>query len=107
MITVQILSLSSGAHAAADVGSLGILQFLKVPRLEVVHLGGAAEGLSEGQKDLADHACVFEQLRTFALSPARSALLLQEADGYLARHIACIAANRSAAQVQDDSRAAF
>jgi Domain of unknown function (DUF5753)/Helix-turn-helix domain len=77
VITVQILPFSSGAHAAVGVGSLAILQFLNTPGLGVVHLGGAGGGVClEGQEDLAVHARVFEQLRAFALSPARSALLL-------------------------------
>ena len=75
---MQILPFSSGAHAAAGVGSLAILQFLEAPGLGVVHLGGAGGGVClEGQEDLAVHARVFEQLRAFALSPARSALLLR------------------------------
>ena len=78
VITVQILPFSSGAHAAAGVGSLAVLQFLRVPGLGVVHLGGAGGGVClEGQEDLAVHARAFEQLRAFALSPARSALLLR------------------------------
>ena len=78
VITVQILPFSSGAHAAVDVGSLAILQFLEAPGLGVVHLGGAGGGVClESQEDLAAHARVFEQLRAFALSPVRSALLLR------------------------------
>ena len=78
VITVQILPFSSGAHAAVGVGSLAILQFLDTPGLGVVHLGGAGGGVClESQEDLAVHARVFEQLRAFALSPARSALLLR------------------------------
>ena len=78
VITVQILPFSSGAHAAAGVGSLAILQFLQVPGLGVVHLGGADGGVClESQEDLAAHARVFEQLRAFALSPAQSARLLR------------------------------
>jgi transcriptional regulator with XRE-family HTH domain len=78
VITVQILPFSSGAHAAASVGSLAILQFLEAPGLGVVHLGGAGGGVClESQEDLAVHARVFEQLRAFALSPAQSARLLR------------------------------
>ena len=78
VITVQILPFSSGAHAAADIGSLTILQFLEAPGLGVVHLGGAGGGVClESQEDLAVHARVFEQLRAFALSPAQSAMLLR------------------------------
>ena len=78
MITVQILPFSSGAHAAADVGSLTMLQFVEAPGLGVVHLGGAGGGVClESQEDLAVHARVFEQLRAFALSPAQSARLLR------------------------------
>ena len=77
-VTVQILPFSSGAHAAAGVGSLAILSFDQVPGLGVVHLGGASGGVClESQGDLAVHARVFEQLRAFALSPAQSALLLR------------------------------
>ena len=76
VITVQILPFSSGAHAGVGVGSLAILQFLEVPRLGVVHPGGLGGGVClERQEDLVVHACVFEQLRAFALSPAQSARL--------------------------------
>jgi transcriptional regulator with XRE-family HTH domain len=78
VITVQILPFSSGAHAAAGVGSLAILQFPEAPGLGVVHLGGAGGGVClESQEDLSVHARAFEQLRAFALSPAQSALLLR------------------------------
>ena len=78
VISLQILPFSSGAHAGVGVGSLAILQFLEVPGLGVVHLGGAGGGVClEGQEDLAVHARVFEQLRGFALSPVQSALLLR------------------------------
>lgn len=78
VITVQILPFSSGAHAASGVGSLAILQFPEAPSLGVVHLGSAAGGFCLGsQQDLAVHVRVFEQLRSFALSPAQSALLLR------------------------------
>jgi transcriptional regulator with XRE-family HTH domain len=77
-VTVQILPFSSGAHAAAGVGSLAMLQFDEVPGLGIVHLGGASGGVClESQADLAVHARVFEQLRAYALSPAQSALLLR------------------------------
>ena len=78
-VTVQVLPFSSGAHAAAGVGSLAMLRLRpEVPGLGVVHLGGAGGGVClESQEDLAVHARVFEQLQTFALSPAQSALLLR------------------------------
>jgi transcriptional regulator with XRE-family HTH domain len=76
-ITVQILPFSSGAHAGAGVGSLAILQFPDAPGLEVVHLGGAIGGVClDSQADLATYARLFEQLRVYALTPARSGLLL-------------------------------
>lgn len=76
-VTVQILPFSSGAHAAAGVGSLAILQFAEAPGLGLVHVGGATGGVClESPADLAVHARVFEQLRAFALSPAESALHL-------------------------------
>jgi transcriptional regulator with XRE-family HTH domain len=82
VITVQILPFSSGAHAAAGVGSLAILQFPEAPGLQVVHLGGVGGGVClESQEDLAVHACAFEQLRAFALSPVQSALLLRGQTG--------------------------
>ena len=40
VVTVQVLPFSCGAHAAAGVGSLAILQFSEAPGLGVVHLGG-------------------------------------------------------------------
>lgn len=78
MISVQILPFSSGAHAAAGVGSLTILQFPEAPGLGVAHLGGANGGVClEGQADLATYARVFEQLAVSALGPAQSALMLR------------------------------
>jgi transcriptional regulator with XRE-family HTH domain len=78
IITVQILPFSSGAHAAADIGSMTILQFPEAPELGIVHLGGAGGGVClETPAELAAHARAFEQLRAFALSPAQSALLLR------------------------------
>jgi hypothetical protein len=41
-VTVQILPFSSGAHAAAGIGSLAMLGFDEVPGLGIVHLGGAS-----------------------------------------------------------------
>jgi transcriptional regulator with XRE-family HTH domain len=77
-VTVQILPFSSGAHAAAGLGSLAILQFTEAPGLGLVHVDGATGGVClESQADLATHARVFEQLRAFALSPAESALHLR------------------------------
>ncbi|WP_300613455.1 helix-turn-helix transcriptional regulator [Trebonia sp.] len=78
MITVQVLPFSCGAHAAAGVGSLAILQFQQAPGLGVVHLGGAGGGVClDSQADLAAYARVFDQVRAFALSPAESAGLLR------------------------------
>lgn len=78
MITVQVLPFASGAHAAAGIGSLALLQFAEAPGLGIVHVGGVAGGVClESQTDLAIHARVFEQLRAFALSPAESALHLR------------------------------
>jgi transcriptional regulator with XRE-family HTH domain len=77
-ITVQILSFGSGAHAAADLGSLAILGFADAPGLSVAHLGGASGGVClDGQADVAAYVRVFEQLRVYALGPAESALLLR------------------------------
>ncbi len=77
-ITVQILPFTSGAHAAAGVASLALLQFAEAPGLGLVHVGGIGGGVClESQADLAVHARVFEQLRAFALSPAESALHLR------------------------------
>ena len=76
--TVQILPFSSGAHAAADIGSMTILQFPEILGLGIVHLGSASGGIClETPAELAAHARTFEQLRAFALSPAQSALLLR------------------------------
>jgi Domain of unknown function (DUF5753) len=78
LITVQVLPFDCGAHAAAGVGSLSILQFPEASGLGIVHLGGAGGGVClEGQGDIAAYARVFEQLRALALSPAQSALLLR------------------------------
>ncbi len=78
VITVQVLPFSSGAHAAAALGSMAILQFPGAPGLGVVHLGSADGGVClESQADMAAHMRTFEQLRSFALSPAQSALLLR------------------------------
>jgi transcriptional regulator with XRE-family HTH domain len=77
-ITVQILPFEIGAHAAAAIGSLAILQYSETPGLGIVHIGGATGGVClESQADLAAHARVFEHLRAFALTPAQTALLLR------------------------------
>jgi hypothetical protein len=77
-ITVQILPFTSGAHAAAGVGSMAIVQFAEAPGLGLVHIGGTTGGVClESQADLSAHARIFEQLRAFALSPAQSALHLR------------------------------
>ena len=77
-ITVQILAFDSGAHAAAGDGSLAFVQFAEAPGLGIVHLGGINGGVClEGPGDLAAYVRAFEQLRSFALSPAQSALLLR------------------------------
>jgi hypothetical protein len=68
----------TGAHAAADDGSLAILRFTGAPGLGLVHLGGIGGGVClEGKDDLEAYERVFEQLQAFALSPAQSALLLR------------------------------
>lgn len=77
--TVQILPFTCGAHPAAGVGSLAILQFSDEPGLAVVHLGGASGGVFlVDQADLAAYTRMLEQLTVLALSPARSALLLRD-----------------------------
>ena len=46
--------------------------------LGVVHVGGISGGVClEGANDLTAYAEVFDQLRAFALSPAKSALMLR------------------------------
>ena len=78
MISVQILPFSSGAHAAADVGSLAILQFPEAPGLGVVRLGGTRGGVClESQAHLTTYTRVFEQLAVSALGAAQSALMLR------------------------------
>jgi hypothetical protein len=78
LITVQVLPFSSGAHAAAGLGSLTIVQFAPASGLGVVYLDGASGGVClGGQAILASYMRVFEQLRAFALSPAQSALMLR------------------------------
>jgi transcriptional regulator with XRE-family HTH domain len=82
LITVQILPFEAGAHAAAAIGSFAILHYHEAPGLGVVHLGGATGGVClESPADLAAHARVFEQLRTLALRPVQSALLLRGLTG--------------------------
>jgi len=77
-ITVQILPFSSGAHAAAGTGSLGIVQFPHAPGLGAVYLDGPGGGLClDSKRDLTAYLRVFEQLKAVALSPAQSALMLR------------------------------
>jgi hypothetical protein len=77
--TIHIPPFTQGAHPAADIGPLAILQFSAAPRLGVAYLGGADGGvLLEGHVDLAAYDRMFEQLRAFALSSVQSALLLRE-----------------------------
>jgi DNA-binding XRE family transcriptional regulator len=78
MITVQVLPFERGAHAAAGIGSLSMLQFAEAPGLGLVHLGGVGGGVClETQEDIAAYARVFEQVKASAFSPAQSALLLR------------------------------
>jgi transcriptional regulator with XRE-family HTH domain len=77
-VTMQVLPFESGAHAAAGVGALAVLQFTGTAGLGLVHLGGIAGGVClEDRGDLAAYAQAFGQLRAFAFSPAQSALLLR------------------------------
>jgi transcriptional regulator with XRE-family HTH domain len=78
IVTVQVLPFESGAHAAVGDGSVAILRLADAPALGLVHLGGIGGGVClEDQSQLEAYARVFDQLRTFALSPAQSALLLR------------------------------
>jgi transcriptional regulator with XRE-family HTH domain len=78
-VTIQVLPSDSGAHAAAGIGSMSILQFADAPGLGVVHLTGVAGGVClDGTAELAAYSHAFEQLRVFALQPAASGRLLQE-----------------------------
>lgn len=78
VITIQVLPFTSGAHAAAAVGSLAVLRFAEALRLGVVHLGGAGGGIClDGQEDLAAYARMFDELGVSALNRARSALMLR------------------------------
>jgi transcriptional regulator with XRE-family HTH domain len=82
LITVQILPFEAGAHSAVAIGSFAILHYHEAPGLGVVHLGGATGGVClESPADLAAHVRVFEQLRTLALTPVQSALLLRGLTG--------------------------
>lgn len=77
-LTLQLLEFDSGAHAAAGEGTMEILEFADNPSQGLVHLGGIAGGIClEGQADLAAYGHAFGQLRSFALSPAQSSLLLR------------------------------
>jgi transcriptional regulator with XRE-family HTH domain len=85
-VTVQVLPFDAGAHVAAGVGSLAILQFDQAPDLGLVHLGGIGGGVClEGQDDLGAYARAFERLRGYALSPERSAVLLRDRAGFQPR----------------------
>jgi transcriptional regulator with XRE-family HTH domain len=77
-VTVQVLPFESGAHAATGDGSLALLHVTETLGLGVVHVGGISGGVClEGANDLTAYAEVFDQLRAFALSPAKSALMLR------------------------------
>jgi transcriptional regulator with XRE-family HTH domain len=77
-VTVQVLPFEKGAHAAAGVGPLSMLQFAEAPGLGLVHLGGVGGGIClEAQEDIAAYVRVFEQVKALAFSPAQSALLLR------------------------------
>jgi hypothetical protein len=82
-VTVQVLPFESGAHMAAGEGTVEIVQFNSAPGQGLVHTGGIIGGTClEGQDDLAAYVGAFDQLRTFANSPAQSALLLRGLAGY-------------------------
>jgi transcriptional regulator with XRE-family HTH domain len=81
-VALQILPFESGAHAAVGDGSLAILHFAEAPGLGLVHLGGIGGGVClEGRDHLETYTQAFQQLRAYALSPARSAELLRDLAG--------------------------
>lgn len=82
-VTLQVLPFESGAHAAAGDGAFALLQFSGTAGLGLVHLGGIAGGVCrEGRDDLMAYAKAFDQLRAFALTPARTAQLLLDMVGF-------------------------
>ena len=78
VITVQILPFNSGAHAAVASARWLSSSSSRRPGWESCTWAALAEAFAwKARQDLAVHARVFEQLRAFALNPARSALLLR------------------------------
>jgi transcriptional regulator with XRE-family HTH domain len=78
-ITVQVLPFESGAHAAVGDGSVSILRLVGASCLGLVHVGGISGGAClEGSGHLSTYSTIFEHLRAYAHTPARSAALLRE-----------------------------
>jgi transcriptional regulator with XRE-family HTH domain len=78
VITVQVVPFACGAHAGGGSGPMTILRFAAAPGVGVVYLAGLSGICLVSPPDVASHTTAFEQLKTSALTPAASALLLRE-----------------------------
>jgi transcriptional regulator with XRE-family HTH domain len=77
-VTVQVLPLSHGAHAAIGVGPLAVLELAGGQSLGVVHLGGLSGGVYlQDPAAVADHDRLFRHLRATALRSGESAQLIR------------------------------
>jgi hypothetical protein len=73
-----VLPFAAGAHAAAGCGSMTLLRFAETPEIGVVHLAALSGGVSlDDREEVARYLRAFGELRSAALSPARSAQLIR------------------------------
>jgi transcriptional regulator with XRE-family HTH domain len=81
-VIVQVVPFNGGAHPNGGCGQMTILRFAQAPSLGVVHLPGMSAGscLVE-QAEVASHVRAFTQLQVSALTPEKSARMLQEMAG--------------------------
>jgi len=78
-ITIQVLPFAAGAPPAGGNGPLTILRFAGAQSLGVIHLPGPGGGIClDSPPDVASHTRAFTLLKASALTPAASALLLQD-----------------------------
>ncbi|RJL31272.1 helix-turn-helix domain-containing protein [Bailinhaonella thermotolerans] len=76
-ITIQVLPFTAGAHASME-GDFSIMQFPDPDDADVVYLEQATSGLAlEDPDDVRRYTLMFGQLAGIALSPERSAELIQ------------------------------
>jgi transcriptional regulator with XRE-family HTH domain len=76
-VTVQVLPLTSGTHAASS-GPFTVISFPGPPTVPVIGLAGQTVGVYlDDKEDVERYALIFQQLRAAALPPAESARMIK------------------------------